>query len=147
MLKFLLEVMNGNHVGLRLPALAQIRPSEAADRGKDCLYLDCEVASSPRRYTRCFSQAVWAEQTWSEVTHGHSSWAHMGGRDMEVWTSLESWDIASPHTLLIYSRVFLLCLFLQCQTLKKDTGWSQSWTLSKVVSFINTLITDNPHSK
>lgn len=75
MLKFLLEVMNGNHVGLRLPALAQIRPSEAADRGKDCLYLDCEVASSPRRYTRCVSQAVWAEQTWS----GSNTWAFFLG--------------------------------------------------------------------
>lgn len=91
MLKFLLEVMNGNHVGSRLPALAQIRPSEAADRGKDCLYLDREVASSPRRYTRCFSQAVWAEQTWSgSNTHmgilpGHTQ---VGGtwRSGPVWS-------------------------------------------------------------
>lgn len=113
-------------LGLRLFVLAQIRPSEAADQGEDCLYLDCEVASSPWRHTRCFSQSVWAEQTGSgSNTHGHFSWAHTGGKDREVWISLESWDAVSPHSHPANLLKGFPPVFVSLPTmsdLKKDTG-------------------------
>lgn len=113
-------------LGLRLFVLAQIRPSEAANRGEDCLYLDCEMASSPRRHTQCFSQAVWAEQTGSgSNTHtwafflGTHRWEGQGGQDQSgvLGCSLPS----HPANLLKgFPPVFVSLLTMS--DLKKDTG-------------------------